>query len=82
MDTYHHIGNRTQYFAKLQASLRPGGRLVIIDFKANSPNGPPPQHRIPAEKVAEELGAAGYTLSETHPILPRQYFLVFQKRGS
>ena len=82
VDTYHHIGNRTQYFAKLQASLRPGGRLVIIDFKADSPNGPPPQHRIPAEKVAEELGAAGYTLSETHPILPRQYFLVFQKRGS
>ena len=82
VDTYHHIGNRTQYFAKLLASLRPSGRLVIIDFKANSPNGPPPQHRIPPEKVAEELGAAGYTLSETHPILPRQYFLVFQKRGS
>ena len=27
VDTYHHIGGRTQYFAKLQASLRPGGRL-------------------------------------------------------
>jgi cyclopropane fatty-acyl-phospholipid synthase-like methyltransferase len=82
VDTYHHIGNRTQYFAKLQASLRPGGRLVIIDFKADSPNGPPPQHRIPPEKVAEELAAAGYTLSEMHTILPRQYFLVFQKRRS
>ncbi len=82
VDTYHHIGNRTQYFAKLLASLRPGGRLVIIDFKADSPNGPPVQHRIPPEKVAEELGAAGYALSETRPILPRQYFLVFQKRGS
>ncbi len=82
VDTYHHIGNRTRYFAKLLASLRPGGRLVIIDFKADSPNGPPVQHRIPPEKVAEELGAAGYALSETRPILPRQYFLVFQKRGS
>ena len=82
VDTYHHIGNRTQYFAKLQASLRPGGRLVIIDFKADLPNGPPPQHRIPPEKVAEELAAAGYGLVETQTILPRQYFLVFQKRGS
>ncbi|MGO9484336.1 MAG: class I SAM-dependent methyltransferase [Rhodomicrobium sp.] len=80
VDTYHHIGNRIEYFAKLQASLRPGGRLVIIDFKADSPNGPPPQHRIPPERAAEELRAAGYTLSETHTILPRQYFLVFQKR--
>lgn len=82
VDTYHHIGNRTQYFAKLQASLRPGGRLVIIDFKADSPNGPPPRHRIAPEKVAEELAAAGYGLVETQTILPRQYFLVFQKRGS
>jgi predicted methyltransferase len=82
VDTYHHIGNRTQYFAKLQASLRPGGRLVIIDFKADSPNGPPPQHRIAPEKAAEELAAAGYGLVETQTILPRQYFLVFQKRGS
>ena len=34
VDTYHHIGNRTQYFAKLKSSLRPAGRLVIADFKA------------------------------------------------
>ena len=27
VDTYHHIGNRAEYFAKLQASLRPGGGL-------------------------------------------------------
>jgi SAM-dependent methyltransferase len=31
VDTYHHIDDRTRYFAALQSSLRPGGRLVIID---------------------------------------------------
>jgi SAM-dependent methyltransferase len=31
----HHIGNRPQYFAKLKSSLRPAGRLVIVDFKAD-----------------------------------------------
>ncbi len=81
-DTYHHIGNRTQYFARLKASLRPEGRLAIVDFKADSPNGPPPQHRIPPEKVTEELDAAGYSLVKAYRILPRQYFLVFRKRGS
>jgi len=81
-DTYHHIGNRTQYFARLKASLRPGGRLAIVDFKADSPNGPPPQHRIPPEKVTEELDAAGYTLINAYQFLPRQYFLVFRKRDS
>jgi len=78
VDTYHHIGHRTQYFAKLKSSLRPGARLAIIDFKADSPNGPPVQHRISPEKVTEELAAAGFTLVESHDFLPRQYFLVFQ----
>ncbi len=81
-DTYHHIGNRTQYFARLKASLRPEGRLAIVDFKADSPNGPPPQHRIPPEKVTEELAAAGYSLINAYQILPRQYFLVFRKQHS
>jgi ubiquinone/menaquinone biosynthesis C-methylase UbiE len=80
VDTYHHIGYRSQYFAKLKASLRPMGRLAIIDFKADSPDGPPVEHRIPPEKVEQELNAAGYSLIETHKFLPRQYFLVFQKR--
>src|SRR5262249_24003164 len=51
IDTYHHIDDRTRYFAALQSSLSPGGRLVIIDVKADSPNGPPAQHRIPPERV-------------------------------
>ncbi len=79
VDTYHHIGDRIQYFAKLKSSLRTGGRLVIIDFKADSPNGPPAQHRISPQKVTEELKAAGYLLMETLKFLPRQYCLVFAK---
>jgi ubiquinone/menaquinone biosynthesis C-methylase UbiE len=82
VDTYHHIEDRTQYFAGLKSSLRPKGRLAIIDFKADSPSGPPAQHRISPERVTEELNAAGYLLMETHRFLPRQYFLIFQKRDS
>lgn len=82
VDTYHHIGNRTQYFAKLKASLRPGGRLAVIDFKPDAPGAPHPKHLIPPEKVRKELSAAGYTLAETHGILPKQYFLVFKIQGS
>jgi SAM-dependent methyltransferase len=82
VDTYHHIDDRIAYFAGLRASLRPGGRLAIVDFKTDSPNGPPPEHRIPPEKVTAELGAAGYSLVATHLFLPRQYFLVFQGKPS
>ncbi|HEY8066873.1 MAG TPA: class I SAM-dependent methyltransferase [Methylosinus sp.] len=80
VDTYHHIGNRTQYFTALKSSLRPKGRLAIVDFKADSPDGPPVEHRIPPEKVTKELDAAGYSLVEKHDFLPRQYLLIYQKR--
>lgn len=82
VDTYHHIGNRREYFAKLKSSLRPEGKLAIVDFKADSPNGPPPQYRLSAETVTQELNAAGYSLIETLQFLPRQYFLIFRKRNS
>jgi cyclopropane fatty-acyl-phospholipid synthase-like methyltransferase len=82
VDTYHHIGDRPEYFAKLKSSLRPAGRLAIVDFKADSPTGPPAQYRISPERVTEELKAAGYSLTETLQFLPRQYYLVFRKRDS
>jgi SAM-dependent methyltransferase len=82
VDTYHHIDDRSGYFAALQSSLRPGGRLVIIDFKADSPSGPPPQHRIAPERVTQELAAAGYALADKIEFLPRQYGLIFKKSGS
>jgi SAM-dependent methyltransferase len=80
VDTYHHIDNRTAYFAKLRESLRPDGRLAIIDFKVDAPEGPPPEFRMPPEKVTAELETAGYRLVATPPFLPRQYFLVFQRK--
>jgi SAM-dependent methyltransferase len=82
VDTYHHIDNRVAYFARLKASLRPNGRLAIVDFTAASSEGPPRDHRIPSEQVTSELDAAGYKLVTTHGFLPRQYFLVFQAKGS
>jgi SAM-dependent methyltransferase len=82
VDTYHHIDHRIGYFARLRESLRPNGRLAIVDFKADSPNGPPLEHRISPEKLTAELNAAGYSLVATHLFLPRQYFIVFQGKAS
>jgi predicted methyltransferase len=82
VDTYHHIGNRTPYFTKLKSSLRPEGSLAIVDFKADSPRGPPMQHRVPPEKVMEELNGAGFSLTQKFQWLPNQYYLIFRKRDS
>lgn len=77
VDTYHHVPDRERYFRNLRKSLKPGGRLAIIDFTAESPVGPPKRARIPADTVKKELARAGYVLAEEHAFLPNQYFLVF-----
>jgi len=77
VDVYHHIDNRERYFRKLAASLKPGGRLAVIDFRLDSPEGPPKAARIAPERVKAELVKAGYVLDQEHGFLPRQYFLVF-----
>lgn len=79
VDTYHHIGERVAYLRRLGEKLRPGGQVVIIDFRVESPKGPPRQHKLSPEQVRGELEAAGYTLARTHDFLPDQYFLVFQR---
>jgi cyclopropane fatty-acyl-phospholipid synthase-like methyltransferase len=77
VNTYHHIEERTAYFGRLKASLRPGARLAIIDYSTRSKMGPPLEAKVPAEQVQKELEAAGYKLTATHDFLPEQYFLVF-----
>ena len=77
VDVYHHIENREQYFRQLQKSLKPGGRLAVIDFRLDSPEGPPKAARIAPEQVKAELQRAGYVLGEEHAFLPNQYFLIF-----
>ncbi|MDD4933337.1 MAG: class I SAM-dependent methyltransferase [Methylacidiphilaceae bacterium] len=73
----HHMDNRIEYLRKLSGCLRPGGRIALIDFKPNSPVGPPPAHRVPEEEAKEEFKAAGYRLLNEHDFLPYQYFLEF-----
>lgn len=80
VDSYHHIDERERYFGRLRDSLKPSGRLAIIDFRLDSPEGPPRHTRIEPERVKAELKSAGYTLLQEHTFLPYQYFLVFQPR--
>jgi len=80
VDVYHHIEARERYFRELAASIKPGGRLAVIDFRLDSPEGPPKATRIAPEQVKAELSRAGYALAEEHAFLPRQYFLVFRPR--
>lgn len=78
VDVYHHIDRREGYFRRLLGSLKPGGRVAIVDFRLDSPEGPPKAARVAPERVVAEMKDAGYALAARHEFLPNQYFLVFR----
>ncbi len=79
VDTYHHLPSRPTYFRELAKSLTAEGRVAIIDFRKDSPEGPPPEFRFEADHIIGEMKQAGYRLDARHDFLPRQHFLVFRK---
>lgn len=79
VDTFHFLEDRPAYFRRLMASLKPSGRVAIIDFTKKSAMGPPLEAKVGPEVVEQELVEAGYAKAATFAFLPEQYFLVFQR---
>jgi SAM-dependent methyltransferase len=77
VNTYHHISERPAYFKKLRSCIRPGGRLVIVDFKAGDlPVGPPADHKVALEDMKKELAEAGFAhITADEKLLEYQFVL-------
>ena len=77
----HHIAGRPAYYKKLESALKPGGRIVIVDFyKKQLPVGPPVAMKLSEKEVEAEFDAAGFRLEKSHSFLPHQYFLEFRRK--
>lgn len=82
-NTYHHIENRVVYFKNIKRKIKPDGKLVIVDFrKGDLPVGPPDEHKLSPKQVIEELGKAGFILTDHQKDLPYQYMLTFLLIGT
>jgi precorrin-6B methylase 2 len=81
-DTYHHFEYPRTMNASLWKALRPGGTLVLIDFrrvKGQSAAWILEHVRAGQEVFTRELEAAGFEKLEELPILEENYFLRFRK---
>lgn len=80
-NTWHHLENRSRYLGLMKKILKPGGQVIIVDYKKRAlPVGPPPEMKIAKREVIKEIESGGFKLKQEHDSLPYQYFLVFTLR--
>ena len=80
VDVWHHLPDRIAYARGLAASLKPGGKLAIVDFTMAATHGPPKHHRLAPDAIEADLRAAGLDASVSPTQLPEQYIVVGVKR--
>ncbi len=80
-DVIHHVEGREAWLRKLSTEMKPGARLVVIEFKEGKlPEGPPEGVKIPKAKLVSMLEGAGFSLQSDQPdLLPYQTFLALTK---
>jgi predicted methyltransferase len=80
VDTYHEMENRVAVLSSLARSLKPQGRLGVVDFKLDGTGpGPDAEERVSPDVVVKDAKEAGLRLIRNEPFLPYQYFLIFGK---
>ena len=78
VDAYHEVQNRVAFLRNVRRSLKPRGRLGIVDFRKDGLGpGPPLEDRVEPAVVIADAQAAGLKLLSTDEALPFQYLLVF-----
>ena len=80
VDVYHEFSHPQEMIRKLRAALKPDGRLVLLEYRAEDPNVPiRPEHKMTIQQVKNELQPEGFHLARRSEKLPWQHILIFEK---
>jgi len=80
VDAYHEFSHPREMAVSILKGLKPGGRLVLLEYRGEDPSVPiKPLHKMTVKQVRSEMEAIGFEFSEVRDFLPIQHFLVFRK---
>ena len=80
VDAYHEFSHPREVMQGVVAGLRPGGRVYLVEYRAEDPSVPiKPLHKMSEAQARRELEAVGLRWVETQSHLPQQHVLVFEK---
>jgi predicted methyltransferase len=79
-DVYHHFEHPAETLASIRKALKPGGRMVVIDYEripGKTPQARIEHVRIDKQQAISEIEAAGFKLLEDKKLMRENYYLVF-----
>ena len=80
VDAYHEFSHPREMMESIFNALRPGGRLVLIEYRKEDPSVLiKPLHKMTQKQAILEMKAVGLKWKETKDFLPKQHFMVFTK---
>jgi precorrin-6B methylase 2 len=83
VDVYHELSQPQAILRHVRESLKPGGRLVLLEYRKEDPTVPiKPEHKMSVAEAKMEVEAEGFTLSTVDETLPRQHILIFVAKPS
>jgi SAM-dependent methyltransferase len=78
VDVYHEFSQPQAMLRHLRDALKPGGRMVLLEYRKEDPAIPiRPEHKMSVAEAKLEVEAEGFTLSKVDESLPRQHILIF-----
>jgi SAM-dependent methyltransferase len=80
VDVYHEFSEPQKMLRHIRASLKPDGRLVLLEYRAEDPAVPiRPEHKMTVAQVKMELEPEGFHMDRVIEDLPRQHILILKK---
>src|SRR5690348_18348911 len=80
VDVYHEFSEPQAMLDRIRESLKPDGRLVLLEYRKEDPKIPIRlEHKMSVAEVKTELEAEGFVLSQVIETLPRQYILILTR---
>lgn len=80
VDVYHEFSHPQAMLDKIRESLKPDGRLVLLEYRKEDPAIPiRPEHKMSVVEVRTEVEAEGFKLDKVFEKLPRQHIIIFRK---
>lgn len=80
VDVYHECSEPEALLQGIRKALKPGGRLVLVEYKGEDPDVPiKPEHKMTTKQVRTEVEPQGFAFKEVLDFLPWQHILIFER---